>query len=1474
MTGNGGNNMKKRISALLLAIVFIFSIGSDYVNANLQIPVKSVSVDNVYYVVGQDNVTGEAVISPTMTVSWTDPDKWGDAPDVANIHAPDYYEVRVNNKTNGKTFTIQVDKGSTEFTNKRINLHEKMIMDTGSLYEVVVQPYHFHENASGVKELAQLSGIAKKAYAVTDLQVDFESDENSIKVIWDDLGVPDFQYRIVYALGDYTGRTKDDILNNKEGEIVGLTSDSQTVTKYYDPVLKKNKLSYTISENVFPGQVYSVMVEPLVEYYDGYTVTRNRNYPYIKSVSTNISLSLNEEGDYLRLQWQIPASFQVGQNNDQYALVEAKLVQYVGGQSANIAIFNADAAVIGYYRISKPDYETEFELQLTYKAVDDQSKPSIQPVSNRLKYVPAELKIQPTKPVVPKVMSNKILLDLREKYTLEQIRTILADEYLVPGSTYLDSLDQLLTKGITFNLLPDDFTINFVWSAFRRIDIDPTSSTYNSYITDLNVYYDIWVSNSLEGLVSAPKIVSDQRFASNNEENIIKDAAGTVVGYKHVLDSYYDELKSTVVNIIPNQIYYIKVVAKKKTSTGDIVSEPTISTIYFTYGGDVYEPPMIVKPPLKVQSDKTTANSVTLAWKEFWWETIDPTATSTSALSSWIHEAWVTTSGAVSTKEVNGATYFPIYNSEAEAIRFKDYMTTLGLGSNIIRRKIDLGKDAFGLSDVKYKFNAIPYSTVQAAILEKQKTNAAYSFKDYYDALVLADKNSTNLMPWENITPLVDSTDTNYLTYKRVGLLPNTSYLFMLYPYRVGYNGDILYAHYPTPMVVSTNPADVVVNPEPTVPNLYITGYTDMTMSVSWKYNTDFQYELVYGLVDDVTKADPVPWSVPTSPLDPKYPKNGQFYEVKVTDLFPNTQYHFWIRAKQVATSKLSQWSNPAVGSTLGVDAPVPPRGLGVASLDSLKSFNILKNITENYLAIEWLKDVEDVDNTDSEAAVNKYYAYIVEIADNPKFIDPQYIVSAGGKEDVVPSNIEILAKNLVQANELIPNRYYYIRAKTRLTVKGKVAGQLIVKDSTAYTQTVRILTLATGEEYDGTKDPALEILPGSDYEIVYNADTKSLDYRFRDDGVGQDGAADNNVDQRFISNLVNQNIYSYTIDVSSYKSKPITQRTISIPYSIMEALSQFKVNLLINAGNMKIQVPYGAFDKEIKRQVGQYGVAPTVKISLSDVDAYYYPEQMPTDALSVVSTPQEVKVSVNSDRVNKTVSYTDKELTFNMKTTDRYSMYGLTPVTYAKDGKLQWTNVQGKYDANLGASTFTTAKMGTYGTYILNTNPTSTVVATGQTTHWSEPYRQKINGLYTLKGFGTYNPTTKVTEKALGNILYGAISGESIIDVAASLPADKTNALYRAGVKPNTTYSGTTTSRESAVAMFVRAYEIKQDTKIVPTAAALAAANKDTKVGTAYKQAVAKAITLGFVANSSKIRAKDAITYGEVFSIWSKIEQ
>lgn len=1459
----------KRIIALSLAIILTVGL-TPAVFANIQIPVDSLDVTNVHYIIGENIITGEPIINPTMTVEWENPDQW--ANDI-EVHDPDYYELTVNNVTLNESNVITISEGSTEFTEQSIDLHDELNLKTGSLYELTIVPFHYHTVDLGggpVLELAPNQPGAEMAYAVTDLNVEFVSDEDSIQVIWDDIGIPDFEYRIVYALGDYTSQTKQDLLNNAEGEILGLTIDSDDVDTYFDQVDQRNKLSYTIDESIYPGQVYSIMVEPITEYYNGNVIVRNRNLPFIKSVSTNVQLSLVEEGDYIRLQWEIPASFRVGQAQDEYALVEATLTEYQDGLGRTLVIFDGDAASIGYYRVQKPIWETEYELKLTYRAVDDVSKPPIEPISNRLTFVPSEYLIQPTKPYVPKVLTEDILDDLRSSMTLTEIQEELRDKYLVLGHNYTGALDSIFDENITFHANSAISAINFVWTAFERIDVDVTSPTYNELITDTNVYYDIWVTDELATLAYATPVLLNERYTSTTDPHVITDSTNDIVGFRQSLSFYYDTSQGALEEVSPDKLYYIKVQAKKITAQGTLVSEPTITSIYFSYEGSSFEPPTIAKPPLKIKDEETTDDGVTLNWRESWYEVISPDVVHPHVLANWQHQIWVDEdTGIMYNEPRDGTEYYAIYEGQGEVQRFKDYAATLAVPPEIIDRRVTLGLDEFGVSDVQYRFHMIPYEYVLDQIETRQNVDPDFSFEEYYNELVENDRDGTVPIGWQDIVPYVDDDDEYSLSYRINNLEANTSYLLIVMPYRELTTGEVLYSHYPTPIIASTAPEDVIVVPNPTVPTLYVTNLTDTEVTVTWKYNTDFEYTLVYNSIENVGEAIEVPIVLPENILDPNYPRDGEYFDVVVDDLFPLTTYYFWIRAIQPSNSTMSVWSNPAVGNTLDTDAPIPPRGVGLAPLSRIEDYGYTDSVSDNFMIIEWIRDSFDVDEEEEEGNVTKSYSYIVEIADNVKFIDPIYIESMGTSDDIAPDNVEILDKNLIKVNDLVPNRHYFVRVKTRVRVEGSEEGQLIVKDSPSYSEPIRVITLSSGSEYDGFEDPALSILPSEDYEIIYDDDDNMLVFRFRDESTDGSGAADNNVDQRLISELIADNVHEYVIDVNGYKNKQVDMRRIAVPYSIIEAFAEHQVDMKILAEDMTLDIPSGAIINTVKDQVEAFGVAPAVIIDITELDVKHTADLIGIEGLLSVATPQSLSIQVRSTRKTDQVGYTDEMMTVGLKTTSRYEVYEKDTMLYVQDATARWKNLESTYDRYLGQMMFDTADVGTYGLYVIDKE---TAVEQNQNpSHWSESYRMDVYSQIRVDGLNVYNADSYVSEKNTVQAVYGTAMAMPTIDLSDSLSSSEMTTLNRAGLKNDTDQTDGTITREEAIAMFVRAYEIRNDVAVDVVQGTYSTIVNNSQISAEYKTALAKAHNIGMISDLNNIRPKDAMTYGEFFAVWSR---
>lgn len=1452
----------RRALALCLAFILLASVE---IRANIQLPAVSAEIENVYYRLGKDLITGERLIRPTIQFKWTDPQAWAPSTGTGydqGADNPEGYQITLQNISLNQTQYYQAPY--TVLGDHESQVADNINLATGSLYKVSVRPFHNHLNPmTGKTTPAPYSGPDPFVYAITDLNVKLESTDSSVSVIWDDLGKQDFTYRIVYSLGDYSneGATQN-FYNNKEGEVTGLTSLSPDVIRFYDSASRRNKLKYVLKEKIYPGQIYSIMVEPTVENYEGNRVHRNRNYPLIHSVSTNIKLTYAEEGDYLRLQWKIPANFEVGKNKDKYTLTTAELVEIKDDNEKNIAIFYGEAGAVNYYLVNKPKSDTKYQLKLTYKSVSGGTKPPIKALSNILLYSPSELRITPTKPVIPKLTTQAMLDEWKLTLTPDEIKTRLADEgYLLNSYTYPGDLAEIFNQNVVFHRNKASNSINLVWSAFRRKDIDVNSVTYNKIIADLNTYYDVTITDDYNALAEVPAAEENIRFEPSSTNDFILNSNGDIIGFKRGFNKYFDNTAKAFSPFKPNKIYYIKLVAKKKIGSDELKSDPTIVSFYYDAEG-IYAPPVMTKPPLRELTERTTKEAVTIGWLEKWHEVVNVKADGHGniPLKDWMPVAWIK-NGTVYEAEVEGAVKYELYKSEKELKKFLKAVEG-NTAYKFIHRMIDMGRNAYADSTIKYKFAQVPYEQVLKEINEKKAVQPNYGFQEYFDELISKDKKKIAPIPWKEITPGKNLEDQEEWLHKEEGLKPNTAYMFILYPYRVLADGTEIYAHFPTPILVSTKPEPDVVEPDPTVPRLFVVSASDTSIRVAWRYNKDFTYKLKYSETLNPKKEVEVPFKVSEDPKDPYYVKNGDFFFVDVTGLFPDTSYNFYIQATNATTGKTSDWSNAVVGRTTPILPPPAPPGFGIASQQDMLRYKYERPVSKDYFSVQWMKLNEDTEENATDKQLSKVYHYILEIADNESFIDPIIVNTS----DKAANKIEILEKTLVKINGLVPGKTYYARAKTRLTVSS--GDKKLVVDSLEYTNVVKITIGRDPNEYDGERDPNLEILPERDYELIYDKRDKSLTFRFRYKQKDKDGKADNRVDQRLINELIQKGIYTYTSDLSKYQNKEVKIRRLKMPYPVYEAFLQYKVSLKVLGGGVELTIPMTAVEKEVNRQKHSFGAEPMIQLELTETDKQ--PVKADTANLRQISQTQLLDVRVESSKLKTKLDFLAAPVEVGLSPVDRTEVYNKTPLAYLSNVNKEEKTVTGEYDKAANMYRFKTMDVGSYGLYSAVNALVGQPVLT-PAPHWSEAYRSKVMAHMALKNLGIYNPNQAISGQAFYNGIYSGVSHSSEIDFNGDIAGDKKRTLVNSGLMAASANLDGTVSRMDAFTAFVKAYEMIQDTRLAYDRNRAAAVAKAQGISQEQAITLLKAENAGLLSNIAQAAPRRAISYGEYFTLLSK---
>lgn len=1433
-----------------------------------------------------------------MTLDWTNPTQWAQTSNGLDQHAPFAYNFYFDNLALGESDGYPLDVLASNVTSdgETMSWTGNKDLSTGSLYEVRISPYHYHEIYNDEGDLIEKRKITapyleeRSLYLMTEPKVEFEQNDGVISVVWEDMNAPsddvgdEIKYRIRYT----SGVAKENKTQFDEDasviELPLLSRSHEDVERFTDREGRR-WLRYTLSEATKSGTVYSFLVEPELNTYKGKNVYYNKNNPNVWYYLAISDLSYIELDTTLRLEWYVESTGSgIGEGAlADYTLSEIRLMEIVDEEEAVIAIFGKEAGEKGYYIVNKPMQNTRYRLAITYQREDQEGNLHfLYADSNEVIYIPSESKIVPAKPYVPEIITQGIFNEYADQSELK--------EHLLIDAPYLNIMDwekfKESQKGFFLETEGPDY-INFVWSAFRRYGIGEQA---NQLMTDLNVSYDIWVTNTLEALESSAPLIADANYTEIDGDSLIRneteeDMRNSIRGFHTKLNTYYDVKSNTYKPLEPNTLYYIKVQAKKEYGDETLRSEPTIVSLYYDNNGAVYVPPVMSTPPLKVID--TTTTSVTVE-SQMQWDEVMPVASDNAGqnlFNRWTHKLYLRQegSGAITLSDQgfeDAASYLTTYDSQNDTIIFVkeddpsqsismdngitsiQVMTSqepeVFVSAQLTHRRVDLGENS-EIASLGFNFQYVLYSEVLEALdaLNEEAVDEN-AFAEYVRQLGASEAG------WEDITNRVSIED-GRIEYTQEGLDPNSRYLFLIQPYRE-INGvqEKLKAHYPSSIVVVTDPEEDDVLPTPKIPFLETTNPQEQSIDAYWFYNRAYTYELRYGRDDVFEETQEVELIIPDGLTNGKH-------AFEVDDLFPDTGYYFYIRATNPQTGLSSDWSNPVYGKTLDVEAPGYPRGVGIPSDETMKEYAYDAGVGSDYVAIEWLKDLGELqyEDTPEDNNVQRYYAYKIEVAQNPSFNDAQYITT-GAPEPDIPENVEALETTLIKVNELISNRYYYFRLKTVVTVIGQEEGQLIVKESEDYSPTLKILVLQSDNEYDGSYDPALEILPSEDFELIYNRDTRELTYRFRSDEEDQDGNMDNRVDQRLISRLIENNTYTYVADVSRFESRAIQSRKIIIPYTVLQAFDTYQITLQVDAGDVIVSIPYDAWINEVERQVGQYSEAPTVEISIEPTQVIY-DKTMVAAALRVVSAPQEISIRVGNGRINTEIEYVQTPITYAFRTTSLYGSYIQNPIAYALDQSKRWTLMPGNYERSNGVYTMSTKNLGAYGVFIQDK---STEIAPNQSKHWSNPYKQRIDNKYTVLGLQSYNPDAVVSENALINIVHGMIKKSDTIDINAYITRSQLESLYYSGVKKNMNKNSSYVRREEAIAMILEAIDVREGYGFIANEQILRRINQNTAIAKEYQLAIAKAATENLVSDVSNLRPKDHITYGELFALWAKAEE
>ena len=1317
-------NIKKKLAGML-AGVMIFNSVSVLGNVQERLPADAISPIIVNHTVSQS--TGE--ISPSAQVTFKEAKNIVADNDVDKTPKAQYYQFVLEDAMGTALISnkLQADTRKDSYTEKiEDHLENVNQFRNGALYKLTIKPGHIHTDDNGNQTEAPLSTTSTDPvkFFLTDFNTQMKEVNGELVISWE--YVPGATYKLVYIAK---------ATNTKEG-VDGKDGDSQTGVSSQEVIIDESnmetfiekgvkKVKYTLP-NTRPGQKYSayVVVENITSSFltDKFeNVGKNLAHPKIVQAATSVSLEVYNTGrNRIALKWEL------GSWADNNTLKKTKIYRKTEGESSFTLIGTLNNDYLnprdpGKFEHDEPKLKSIYYVEFVFTgATGDESL-----LTKEVEYTPYELREKPLKPQIPEPYSDSV----QEQEGFNKSDYLVTDDDI--AAEKMESHTFYVTK-------KSPLQVQLVWNAPKL----------NDGSIEHELAYDIWVVEDEKMLedTSLEPIISNLSIRLSDESGIIyKQDNKTIVGFKTLISKYISDT-GIVKDLISNKTYYIKMVAKRNYSGDYSISEPTSVAITIDKNGDIFTPPMLAKPPLRIQEGGITKESITIEWLEKWYEITanDPMKYDEANNERFFAKLWnskVYTGGSPEIKfsEAEGLTeHILLTKNVLDAV--KKLVDVTVYSKDYRDREVTLG------SDTKYEVKTLLYDEIMKQIKAENAQTTTPGSLTIGKWIVDNERNTTD--GWNTITPKrVDHQDNlNWKEYTVSELNSNTRYIILIRAYRILDSGEKLIQTYPS-YVVGTTASDYT-DPEatPTVPNLNANGVSDESISVWWTYNEDFDYEIVYSLLDDPNTA--ISWAVniSTKPGESHYVSNGSKAVVTITGLAPETTYNIWIRAKQKVGDQVSKWSNPVTQTTLSIESPDAPRSLGVAAYQSILALGLdFPAVSSDYITVEWLKDVEDNEST---LTSHKEYAYVIEFADNLEFLDAISVNTSSGNVE----GVEVLDKTMVKFTGLQANLPYYVRVKTVLTYTDAETGKTIVKES-EFTKYVKIFTKTSNGEYDGGENENVVTYPEAIEETYKNG---IWTYEI--------------VDAAKVTTQIQANKkYYYTITLKNYKNKyDASIRRIKMPKKVLDTLINQNMALKIVTNIGIYEIP----GKALKYYSNQYQATDSVQIDLtrmeySDIYSYMrsYPEQY--------EKGEKLEIAIKGSKIYKLDDYMTVKLKLEVVGSYNYSNFFTYQYSYEVGSWNPYHYVVDTLDNSyLTYSTVYTGLNAIYERTIANSNSSASYVM------------NELTSTYHITGLGTtYKKNSNVSASQYVSLLLGVRLNRDSINLVAGATSNDYEKAKAAGL-------------------------------------------------------------------------------------------
>ncbi|MCQ2978497.1 MAG: hypothetical protein MJ245_01720 [Clostridia bacterium] len=1017
---------------------------------------------------------------------------------------------------------------------------DSSIVRTGLIYRVGVRGTHTHAYHDGDQILTKFATQVTEDIVkdvVTDPDVKTWAEGTSLYIEFDDAGSW-VTYCIYYE--EY-----------KENPFEAGFSDKNSVARSQmtsSVVGGKAKLTYIINDShITAGKIYNIAVKAFdANSYDDYTITAATT-PKVYMCSTRAPFTVTEESnDFLKLSWK-------GLDTEYYSI---DIFSSVDGNQANAkpyaTIYKENLRNgVDYYLLKKPTVKTTYWIVAN---VDQEG--NVQATSEQVTYDPNLINVTPgrTNIQVTKITDGG-----------ENALKLFWDPYYYEGKIYFGTKYDILVT--------DDVTL------LANLDLNSISD----YII-------------ADGTVDAEMVKQNKGYTLQVKDYIttLKDAAGNSKGY-------------TVSQLKENTVYYIRIIGKTESNQSVLSSDSAVVAFYLSTNNAMALPSTLPKPPLKKQG--VTDKSATLEWIEAWYE-MTVVNSKYNENVDWVTSVYVIGNHIFLDEEEakkwkknnpsdGGVIVYDISNEQG-----KNQFTREVL-NNFSQLKCGSGDNQVMVSPSDCIFRRIEYSDdikyegfyLEETTADKYMTSKGVKKEQFLEKYL---EDYTDL--WRDIDV---KRDQNYIINDKVTSIfdlptENTSYWLVLRAYKIDEQGNKVTATMPTSLIITTTLKQGEIEPTPIVPTLILVETKDINTKFKWNYSTELAYEIRFSTEENVDTAEKIDITNEMI-IDPEAPEEDGYYTYDLVDLFPQTGYYVWIKAKQVKGVLESAWSNPLMFITCDIlPSPLtPPGGIGVASQNDA--------ITDSHISVEWTRTDEDIElDSYKGTRIIKNISYVAEIADNVKFLDAKEIECGmlDGTAGANPASADFIVydKTMFRALNLKSNTRYYVRIKTKIVVRDTKDGKEISKESPW--SIIKIFKTSTVNEYDSEYGD-IDVPVPEKLITVYNGNTVRINV---------------NNDDSLINELIEQGLFDYTFDFSNEKDA-YKNREAYIPLNVLLAFQNRDMNIVMKSKDATYSVNAKAFNNLDYNNLSRQGGVQGLVLTLNNDDSIYATNVIAKDIGAYFST-------------------------------------------------------------------------------------------------------------------------------------------------------------------------------------------------------------------------------------------------------------